>query len=173
MSLITWWRNRRPFTRRVIGLLVLLWMLVLFFLGLIYTVGIPARRVVIWTSVVIWFFHVFIGAGAGFAAWRLWPDRDNPFIRRVIIALHQSIIGALWAICLLFLSRDVRLTWKFSIVLFGGTAIMDCVTLPLLLYIIRGPRLEKTDTPNRSGDKPPEYWEDRFDRIEAKLDERR
>ena len=51
---------------------------------------------------------------------------------------------------------------------------MDCVMLPLLLYVIRGPRLEKTDVPpNRSGDKPVEYWEERFDRIEAKLDERR
>jgi len=155
------WKSLRPFWRRTIIICIGLAALTLFFWNLSLLIG--SRRVIIWSAVVIWFLHVFLGAGAGFAAWRLWPDRDNPFIRRLIVSLHGLMLSALWAIVLLFLSRGVRFTWKFSIAFFGGTALIDGIWLPLVLYIIRGPqRGDKAETASRSGELPPDYWRKEF-----------
>lgn len=156
------WKAIRPLWRWTAGISIAVAVWVLFFWGIIAIAGFSSRRVAVWSFVVIWFLHLSIGFGAAFAAWRMWPDRDNPFIQRMIVFLHALMFSALWAIVLLFLSKGVRLTWKFSIALFGGTLLMDGIMLPLILYVIRGPRREKTDVPNRSGDKPTDYWQKEF-----------
>jgi hypothetical protein len=160
--MITQWKTLRPLWRWTIGISIALAIWILFFWGIIAVVGFSSRRVAIWAFVVVWFFHLAVGFGAGFAAWRMWPDRENPFIQRLIVTLHALMFSALWAIVLLFLSRGVRLTWKFSIALFGGVLIMDAIMLPLILYIIRGPGREKTEIASRSGELPPDFWKQEF-----------
>jgi hypothetical protein len=88
--------------------------------------------------VVIWFFYLIAGAGAGFACWRIWPDRTDKFTRRLIIFLHGLMIDALLAIVLVFLARGVKFTWKFTIAIFVAALIKSVVSLPLLLLLMRG-----------------------------------
>lgn len=158
--MIARWKRIRPSYRWVIGLSCALLFAGLFFWGLSGLLGV--RRVVIWSCVIVWFLHVFIGAGAGFAAWRLWPDRENAFIRRVVIALHAQMVATISAIVLLFMSSGVVFTRKFAVTLFLSTLIMDAAVLPLILYIVRGPQRDKTEIPNRSGEMPPEFWKKEF-----------
>lgn len=97
------------------------------------------KTVAAWIFVVIWFYHLIVGAGAGFAAWRLWPERSIRFIKFTMIHLHAAIIDSLMAIVLVFMAHNVKLTWKFSVAWFAFTAARDTVRLPLVLYVIRGP----------------------------------
>jgi hypothetical protein len=88
--------------------------------------------------VIIWFLYLAIGAGAGFAAWRIWPAHKDRFTQCLILFLHGPIADALTAIVLVFLAKGVKFTWKFSIVLFAGALIKIAVSLPLLLKLMRG-----------------------------------
>ena len=117
----------------------------------------------LWFFVVIWFYHLVVGAGAGFAAWRLWPERKIRFVKYTMIHLHAAILDSLSAIVLLFLAKGVHLTWKFSAALFAFTVMRDCVRLPLIFYVMRGPKATEglTDA-KRSGEMAPEYWQNEF-----------
>jgi uncharacterized membrane protein YeiH len=90
------------------------------------------------TMVVLFLIHLLIGAGGGYSVLRLWYYRENPLIRRMAIYMHAAPIGAVMAIVLLFMSKGVRFTWKFSITLFAGTLLMDLVRVPFILYMTRG-----------------------------------
>lgn len=98
------------------------------------------KPLAVWTFVVVWFTHLALGAGAGFAVLRLWEDRKNPFILRVAIYMHAAVVGALMAIVLVFMAKGIKLTWKFSITWFAGTLLMDALRVPLILYIVKGNR---------------------------------
>lgn len=86
----------------------------------------------------VWFFQLAVGAGAGFAAMKIWRARDDKFAFRLMLALHAPIINALMAIVLIFVARGVRLTWKFTITWFAGALLADLVVLPLVLLLIKG-----------------------------------
>lgn len=93
-----------------------------------------------WIFVAIWFYHLIVGIGSWAAAYRIWPERQNKFVRYTMYHLHAAVFDALGAIVCVFLAKDVRLTWKFSIAMFAFIFIRDSVRLPLVLYILRGPR---------------------------------
>jgi hypothetical protein len=132
-----------------------------FFWTLIRVVGLPAKRVAVWTFVIVWFLHLLIAAGAGYAAWRLWPERENKFVNYSMIHLHAAILDGLGAIVLLFLAVNVRFTWKFSLVFFSFALLRDVVRVPLIFYIIRGPQAKQNGEihATQSGELPPEVWE--------------
>lgn len=88
--------------------------------------------------IVAWFFFLAVGAGAWFAAIRIWPERKDRFAFRLMIALHAPMVYALMSIVLIFMARGVRLTWKFSITWFTGTLLADLAVLPLILLLIKG-----------------------------------
>lgn len=88
--------------------------------------------------VIIWFLYLAVGAGAGFAAWRIWPAHKDLFTKRLLLFLHGLMADALTAIVLVFLAKGVQLTWKFSVALFAGALIKTIVSMPLLLMLMRG-----------------------------------
>jgi hypothetical protein len=85
-----------------------------------------------------WFFFLAVGAGAGFAAMKVWPARKDRFAARLLWSLHSPMIIALTAILLPFMARDVHLTWKFTITWFVGMVLSSLTTLPLILMLIKG-----------------------------------
>lgn len=89
--------------------------------------------------VIIWFIHLILGFGAGYAALRLWYGRHHPLIKWVGLYIIAFIIDVLSAIVLLFMAKGVILTWKFATVMFVSTFLGDVVRAPLILYLIRGP----------------------------------
>lgn len=93
--------------------------------------------------IAVWFFQLAVGAGAGFAAMKIWRVRDDRFAFRLIFALHAPMINALMAIVLIFMTRGVRLTWKFTITWFAGALLADLAILPLVLLLIKGLKDEK------------------------------
>lgn len=97
--------------------------------------------------VVLWFIHLAVGAGAGYAIFRIWPERGIPFVRFTLIHLLACVLDALMAVTLLLLAKDVHLTWKFAIALFAFGLARDCVRLPLILYILRPPATPLLTTP--------------------------
>lgn len=88
--------------------------------------------------IAVWFFQLVVGAGAGFAAMKIWRARDDKFAFRLLLALHAPIINALMAIVLIFMARGVKLTWKFTAVWFAGSLLADLAVLPLILLLIKG-----------------------------------
>lgn len=154
-----WWHGLPGFWRYIISISFVSLLLVLFFFGLIAVAALPSRRVATWTFVVIWFVHLIIGAGAGYAAWRLWPDRANTFVRLTMVHLHAAIVDAVGGVVLIFLAANVRFTWKFSLAFFAFAFMRDIVRMPLILYVIRGPKRGKSDTPDRSD---AELWQAAF-----------
>lgn len=97
------------------------------------------RTLVTLLFVIIWFIHLILGFGAGYAALRLWYGRHHPLIKWVGLYINAFIIDVLSAIVLLFMARGVTLTWKFATVMFVSTFLGDVVRAPLILYLIRGP----------------------------------
>lgn len=89
--------------------------------------------------VIIWFIHLILGVGAGYAALRLWYGRRHPLIKWVALYINAFIIDVLSAIVLLFVAKGVVFTWKFATVMFVSTFICDVIRAPLILYLIRGP----------------------------------
>ncbi len=132
------------------------------------TLGVSPKRAATWAFVIVWFLHLLIAAGAGYAAWRLWPERENKFVNFTMIHLHAAIVDGLSAIVLIFLATSVVFTWKFSLALFSLALIRDIVRAPLIFYIIRGPSGTNggdTQTANRmvqSGELSPDFWEEKM-----------
>lgn len=89
--------------------------------------------------VIIWFIHLILGVGAGYAALRLWYGRHHPLIKWIALYINAFIIDVLSAIVLLFVAKGVVFTWKFATVMFVATFLSDVVRAPLILYLIRGP----------------------------------
>lgn len=115
--------------------------------------------------VVIWFIHLILGVGAGWAALRLWYSRHHPLIKWMGLYINAFIIDVLSAIVLLFVAHGVQLTWKFSAVLFISTLLCDIVRAPLIVYLIKGPTtapLPLAHEPELSGMLPPQYWLNAF-----------
>lgn len=96
----------------------------------------------IWVFVVIWFYHLSIGAAAGAAIYRIYPERKNEFIKYTMIHLHAAVFDAIGAIVCVFLANGVQFTWKFTIAIFASMLVRDLVRLPLVLFILRGPGRE-------------------------------
>lgn len=97
------------------------------------------KTVTTWVFVIIYLIHLILGIGAGYAALRLWYSRHVPLIKWVGLYINAFIIDVLSAIVLLFVARGVKLTWKFSAVMFISTLLSDIVRAPLIIYLIRGP----------------------------------
>lgn len=132
------------------------------------------RQIGLWAMVVLWFLHLLLGAGAFYAIIRLWPSRANPFIRRIAIYMHGTVIGAVMAIVLVFFAKGVTLTWKFTIAWFAGTLLMDAVRVPLILYLCLGGDNGKTSEGMKSsGQMPPDFWRHEFrEAVREELDRR-
>lgn len=113
--------------------------------------------------VLIYILHLALGAGAGYAALRLWPARRHPLVWRVIVYMHGFIIEALTSLVLLFVARGTFFTQAFAAVLFTGTLLGDVVRSFLIVYLIKGPTngalLQQSET---SGSKDPEFWRNEF-----------
>lgn len=101
------------------------------------------KLVVTYVMVIVWFFHLLVGAGGVFAIIRLWPERQIDFIKFTMIHLHAVVLDALMAIFLLFMARNVQLTWKFSIAWFIFTLARDIVRLPLILWLFLGSKIHQ------------------------------
>jgi hypothetical protein len=95
-----------------------------------------------WDILIIlaWLFQLATGCGAGYAAYRLWPDRKEVFARNVMVHMHATMIVSLAAVTLLFVSKGVHLTRLFTYTLFGFMTAWNLVSLPLILFVIRGPK---------------------------------
>jgi hypothetical protein len=110
--------------------------------------------------VAVWFIHLTLGIGAGYATLRLWRSRHYPLIKWLALYMNAFIIDVLSAIVLLFVAKDVILTWKFAGVLFVSTLMSDIVRAPLIVYLIKGPA--KAPLPvaqiEASGELPKEFW---------------
>lgn len=112
--------------------------------------------------VIIWFVHLALGVGAGYAALRLWHGRHHPLIKWVGLYMNAFIIDVLSAVVLLFMAKGVVFTWKFATVMFVSTFLADIVRAPLILYLIRGPSdmPPLPADPANSGQMPPQFWID-------------
>jgi hypothetical protein len=117
------------------------------------------KAVITWFSVVVFLFNLALGAGAGYAALRLWSSRHHPLIWRLGIYLNAFIVDALISIVLLFVARGVRFTTTFAAVMFTGTFISNMARIPLIVYLIKGPRPVPAKVPV-SGDLPTDFWLD-------------
>ena len=118
------------------------------------------KAVITWASIVIWMFHVVIGAGAGYATIRLWEFRTQPLIMRLGLFLTGYVVETLSAVVLLFLARGVRFTLKFTAVMFGLMLVSDLLRVWLILYLIKGP--DAIQVEETSGSKEPDYWRREF-----------
>src|SRR5689334_10400222 len=96
------------------------------------------KTIALWFFVTIWFIHLILGVGAGYAALRLWYARHHPLVRWVGLYINGFIVEAITAITLIFVARGVHLTWKFSSVMFIGAFLGDLVRAPLIVFLIRG-----------------------------------
>lgn len=114
--------------------------------------------------IIIWLFHFTLGIGAGYATLRLWSSRHHPLIWRLGIYLNAFIVDVVATVVLLFIARGVKMTWKFSTVLFVSAFISDIIRLPLIFYLIKGPAPVPSKT-DHSGALPPQFWLDAFRRI--------
>jgi hypothetical protein len=88
--------------------------------------------------IAVWFFQLVVGAGASFAAMKIWPAREDRFAFRLMLALHAPMVNALMAIVLIFMARGVMLTWKFTITWFAASLLGNLALLPLILLLIKG-----------------------------------
>jgi hypothetical protein len=109
------------------------------------------KAVITWFSVVVFLFNLALGAGAGYAALRLWSSRHHPLIWRLGIYLNAFIVDALISI--------VMFTTTFAAVMFTGTFISNMARIPLIVYLIKGPRPVPAKVPV-SGDLPTDFWLD-------------
>lgn len=128
------------------------------------------RIVATLTFVVIWFIHLAMGVVAVVAATRLWRSRHVPLLRWLWLYINAFLIDVLSAVVLLFVARGVKLTWKFSAVMFVSTLLSDIARMPLLFSLIRGAAEQPAKRgPQTSGETLPEIWYERFDRLEERL----
>lgn len=120
-------------------------------------------KFLIFVYVLIYILHLILGAGAGYAALRLWGSRHHPLVWRVIVYIHGFIIEAVTSVVLLFVARGTYFTQSFAAVLFAGMFLGDIVRAFLIAYLIKGPAdehpLSKAET---SGAKDPDFWRNEF-----------
>lgn len=108
--------------------------------------------------IISWLVHVGLGAGAGYAALRLWYFRHHPLIKWMGVYILAFIIDAISAIVLLFVAKGVKFTWQFSMVMFISALLSNLFRAPLIFYLIRGPQLLPSAEPEESAqDTPPRY----------------
>lgn len=115
-----------------------------------------AKAIITWVCIAIWLLHLVLGIGAGYSALRLWPSRQNPFIRRLMLYVQGFIIEVVTAVALVFVARGVHFTLTFTVVMFGGLLLGDLVRAPLIVYLMKGPN-GNGEIPEPSA-KPPEWW---------------
>jgi hypothetical protein len=89
----------------------------------------------------VWVFQLLVGGGGGYASYRMWNDRDNPFVKLTIIYLHTIMLVALAVLVLPFVSKGVRFTPLFTYVLSVFMIAWNFTALPLILYAVRGPKV--------------------------------
>lgn len=123
------------------------------------------RSPIVFLFVVIWFIHLILGIGAGYAALRLWRSRHHPLIKWVGLYMNAFIIDVLSAIVLLFVAKGVVFTWKFAAVMFVSTLLSDIARAPLILYLIKGPAKAPLSLHETSGDMPPQFSMAEFRKI--------
>lgn len=113
----------------------------------------------IFIYIVVYLLHLALGAGAGYAALRLWPARRHPLVWRVIVYMHGFIIETIASIALLFVARGTYFTQAFAAVLFTGMFLGDIVRAFLIAYLIKGPADGDVLTQSvTAGDQDPEFW---------------
>lgn len=116
------------------------------------------KTVLVYALTVIWCYHLATGVAAWAAAYRIWPERRNQFVKLTMIHLHAAVFDAVGAFVCLLLAQGVKFTWKFTITLFAFVLLRDLVRLPLILYILRGPRKRKEGAgPKHSRDFGPNH----------------
>lgn len=121
------------------------------------------NKVLVLIFVLIYIVHLALGAGAGYAALRLWPARHHPLVWRVIVYMHGFIVEAATSVVLLFVARGTFFTQSFAIVLFTGMLIGDVVRAFLIVYLIKGPAEHQLlKAPETSGSKDPDFWRQEF-----------
>lgn len=127
------------------------------------------KTIATWIFVVIWFINLVLGVGAGYAALRLWYSRHQPLLRELGLYINAFVIDVIASIVLLFVSKGVKLTWKFSAVLFISVFLGNILRAPLILLLIRGQKRKLIEAPEiqTSGELPPSIWHERFDRLET------
>lgn len=138
----------------------------IFLLLLAAILVLPLKIVAAYVFVAIWFIHIGLGAGAGYASLHLWSLRRHPLIKWMGLYINAFIIDVLSAIALLFVMKGVTLTWKFTAVLFISTLISNIFRAPLIFYLIKGPQeLPLPVEKETSGESPPEHWEQYFEQM--------
>lgn len=117
------------------------------------------RTAALFIFILSWLIHVGLGAGAGYAALRLWYFRHHPLIKWMGVYILAFIIDAISAIVLLFVAKGVKFTWQFSMVLFISALLSNVFRAPLIFYLIRGPQLLPSTEPEQSPaqETPPTY----------------
>lgn len=129
------------------------------------------KTFIIYVLIAIWFYNLALGAGAGYAALRLWSSRHQDLIREMGLFLSGFVVDTLGSVVLVFVASDVKLTWKFTSVWFISTLLSNLLRTPLVLVLIRGPKRLPKAIPPSSGELPPQVWHERFDQLEAKFAE--
>lgn len=119
------------------------------------------RTVIVYAAAIIWLYHLVVGAGAGWAAIRLWSTRHHSLGWRLGLFLTGYVVEVLSAVALLFVARGVRFTLTFTAVLFGLTAVADTLRVLLIIHLIKGPAPLPSKDPE-SGALPPQFWLDAF-----------
>lgn len=113
--------------------------------------------------VLIYIMHLALGAGAGYAALRLWRSRHHPLVWRVIVYIHGFIVEAITSLVLLLVARGTYFTQGFAAVLFTGMFLGDIVRVFLIAYLIKGPKqADLLSQPETSGSKDPDFWRKEF-----------
>lgn len=123
------------------------------------------RVVGLFSFVIIWFINFALGAGAGWAAVRLWYFRHQPLIKWMGVYITAFIVDVIGAVVLLFVAKGVVLTWKFSTVMFTSTLLSNVLRAPLIIYLIRGPSTLTLPDAKKSGEMEPEFWLKAFRKI--------
>lgn len=165
--LYTWFLSRRYWLASVAGLVALF-----LFVGWLLTF----RTASAFLFAAVWLVNLIIGIGAGYAALRFWYARHVPLIHEVGLFILSSAVDAATAVILIFVTRGVRLTWKFASVWFAGALLGNLFRVPLIILAIKGKDrlpLPVTEPVPASGDLPPQFWLDAFRQIVAEeLDKR-
>jgi hypothetical protein len=112
----------------------------------------------------VWFFHVLLAAGAGYAVLRLWQHRHQQFINQLGKYMTGFVVeGAGWT-AMLYVTAGQR-TWTVVLTWVISTLMADLPRIPLIMFIIRGPNALPPAEPPTSGEQKPEYWLAAFNRI--------
>lgn len=130
------------------------------------------RTVILYFLVAVWFFNLALGAGAGYAALRLWSSRHQDLIRELGLFLSGFVVDTAGSAVLIFVANGVTLTWKFTAVWFGSALLSNLLRTPLILVLIRGPKRVSDAVLQTAGELAPAVWHERFDRLEVLIQSR-